>query len=143
MSYLMVAAALALSLNVADCPDSPNCVSSQASAPGHRVEPFSYAGWSREAAQRALLAALATLPRTAVVADQAAQVKATATSALFGFVDDLDFVFDDENHVIQVRSASRTGYWDLGVNARRIEDLREAFQQALAQEKPPAPPANR
>jgi uncharacterized protein (DUF1499 family) len=50
---------------------------------------------------------------------------AECSSALFGFVDDLECLLDAEAGVIHLRSAARMGYSDLGVNRRRIETLRE------------------
>ena len=46
------------------------------------------------------------------------------SSALFGFVDDVEFYFPPETHIIHVRSASRLGHSDLGVNRKRIEAIR-------------------
>jgi uncharacterized protein (DUF1499 family) len=54
-------------------------------------------------------------------------VHAESVSALFRFVDDVEFFFDDHQKVIHVKSASRTGYYDLGVNRRRIEIVRKRF----------------
>ena len=131
MEFIAVAAAMVLSLALPECPDTPNCVSSQAKDPGQLVEPFSYQGRNTEAAKRALKKALGQLPRTEVVSQHDDHLKAIAKSYLFGFVDDLDFIFDDQSKLVHVRSASRVGYWDLGVNARRVKELRKAFQQAL------------
>jgi len=50
-------------------------------------------------------------------------------SSIFRFVDDVEFYFDNAKKLIQVRSASRTGYSDLGVNRRRIEEIRKQFDQ--------------
>lgn len=133
MEVMSIVAALSLSLVLQDCPQSPNCVSSQASDPKRLVEPFSYKGRDLASAQKALLKALASLPRIEIVSQEGDSLKATATSRLFGFVDDLDFIFDDKNKLIQVRSASRKGYWDFGVNAQRVKKLRQAFQKALKQ----------
>jgi uncharacterized protein (DUF1499 family) len=48
-------------------------------------------------------------------------------SALFGFVDDVEFRMDETAGRIDVRSASRTGYFDFGVNRRRVEEIRARF----------------
>lgn len=111
---------------LADCPGTPNCVSSQASDPTQRVEPLSFDGTPHEAVGR-VKAALATLPRTVVVAEGPGYVRAEATSLVFGFVDDVEFLADPEARVIQVRSASRLGKSDLGVNRQRLGRVREAF----------------
>lgn len=50
------------------------------------------------------------------------------TSALFGFVDDVEFLIDDTAKVIHVRSASQVGYYDLGVNRQRVNNLRSRFE---------------
>jgi uncharacterized protein (DUF1499 family) len=131
MEALVVAVALSLSLLLPDCPGSPNCVSSQASDPKKLVEPFDYKGRDLDSAKKALQKALSSFPRVEIVSQEGNRLKATDTSRWFGFVDDLDFVFDDENKLIHVRSASRKGYWDLGVNAKRVEKLRKAFQKEL------------
>jgi len=52
-------------------------------------------------------------------------------SALFGFVDDVEFRMDEPAGRIDVRSASRTGYYDFGVNRRRVEEIRARFSREL------------
>ena len=61
--------------------------------------------------------------------EQDTQIHAEARSRVFGFVDDMDIVIDTEQRVIHVRSASRSGHYDFGVNRRRVEKLREQLQQ--------------
>ena len=111
---------------LAPCPDSPNCVCTGAADAAHRVEPFAYAGTAEEAMAR-LRAALATLPRTRVVAETPDYLHAECTSLLFRFVDDVEFLLDRAARVIHCRSAARVGHSDLGVNRRRVEALRQAF----------------
>ncbi|MDE3040844.1 MAG: DUF1499 domain-containing protein, partial [Nitrospirota bacterium] len=53
------------------------------------------------------------------------------TSFLLRFVDDVEFLFEDETKTIHFRSASRTGYGDLGVNRRRMEDIRKLIEGKL------------
>ncbi len=111
---------------LAPCPDSPNCVSSQATDPGHRIDPIAFDGPADEALAR-LKAALATLPRVRVVSEVGDYLHAEATSLLFRFVDDVECYVDRAAKVIHVRSASRAGRSDLGVNRARVEQLRAAF----------------
>lgn len=105
------------------CPSSPNCLSSDASDSDHKVAPFQLALAPAEAwlVARELLAGAA---RTHIVTETAEYLHAECRSFLFGFVDDLELELRPEKGIIAVRSASRLGYSDLGVNRRRIEGLR-------------------
>jgi uncharacterized protein (DUF1499 family) len=64
------------------------------------------------------------LPRTKLVEENDSYLHYEFTSLLFRFVDDVEFLFDDESKTIHFRSASRTGYGDFGVNRRRMEVIR-------------------
>ena len=110
-----------------DCPASPNCVSSQASDAAHAVPPLRCSG-DPGAALRTLRSIIEAMPRTRVVSADDTRLHAEVTSWLFRFVDDLDLLVDAPAGVVQVRSASRVGYSDLGVNRRRVETLRQAFE---------------
>ena len=108
------------------CPDSPNCISSDAQDEQHHIAPLKFSlpvadAWSLLKAQ------VAKLPRTVVVADKPGYLHVECRSAVFGFVDDLEFQLRAEQGVIAVRSAARTGYYDFGVNRQRVEDLRAAL----------------
>ena len=108
------------------CPASPNCVSSQAPDAAHQVPPIVYTG-SEKDARAALLSVLNAMPRCRIMADTGTYIHATFTSRIFRFVDDVEFYFDDAQKTIQVRSASRVGYSDLGVNRKRVEKIRHLF----------------
>ena len=112
---------------LAKCPDSPNCVNSQATDEKHSIAPFTYDGSRQDAIQR-LKQAISNLKRTQIVEEREDYLRIECTSALFRFVDDVEFYFPEEN-VIHVRSASRLGYSDLGVNRKRVETLREIFKR--------------
>jgi uncharacterized protein (DUF1499 family) len=110
------------------CPDSPNCVSSQSEDDSHFVAPFAYTGPLQTARQK-LLEVLTTMDRTEVVTKTDHYIHVTFTSRIFRFVDDVEFFFADDKPVIHVRSASRVGYSDLGVNRKRVEKIRKAFSE--------------
>ena len=111
---------------LAPCPESPNCVSSQAKDEGHRIAPLAYGG--DPAAAMARLARVIARQRGATIVTQRGDyIYATFQTPMMGFVDDVEFVFNPAQHVIDVRSASRLGHSDLGVNRKRIEAVREAF----------------
>jgi uncharacterized protein (DUF1499 family) len=112
---------------LAPCPSSANCVSSDAPDAAHKVEPFSVLGWP-EAAWPTVLEGVQSLPRTTVVEESAGYLHAESASAVFGFVDDLELHLRVSEAVIAVRSASRVGRSDLGVNRRRVEKLRDALR---------------
>ena len=107
------------------CPSSPNCVSTQASDQGHGIVPYRYQK-TLAGAKETLKTIVANLPRAKLVEEDEAYLHYEFTSLLLRFVDDVEFVFDDETKTIHFRSASRTGYSDLGVNRRRMEEIRVA-----------------
>jgi len=102
---------------LAPCPDSPNCVSSEAgTAPAKKIEPLPQESWD------ALPSAIAAMGGR-VTRSEADYIAAEFASSLFGFVDDLELRKGDG--AVQVRSASRVGYSDSGVNAARVAELRD------------------
>lgn len=111
---------------LATCPDSPNCVSSQDQDALHNIAPLSYTA-SKTAAIAKLKEVIVGLPRTKIITETEDYIYAEFTTALMKFVDDVEFFVDDAAKVIHVRSASRLGQSDLGVNRDRIETIRAKF----------------
>jgi uncharacterized protein (DUF1499 family) len=74
-------------------------------------------------------------PRTRITADEPSYLHAEASSRVFGFVDDVEFWIDSESHLIHFRSASRTGYWDLGANRRRMVTICDALTDVAGIER--------
>jgi uncharacterized protein (DUF1499 family) len=109
------------------CPDKPNCVSSLAPDDDHRVEPYRLAAGADWAAVRA---AVAAMPRTRIVEERPGYLRAESTSLIFRFVDDLELLRSGSGDRVDVRSASRVGHGDMGVNRARVEALREALAAA-------------
>jgi uncharacterized protein (DUF1499 family) len=109
------------------CPSSANCVVSQNGDEKHTIEPITYKG-DRTAAQETLLKVLSVVPRTKVIEQTDNYIHSESTSRIFKFVDDVEFYFPEAENVIHVRSASRVGESDLGVNRRRMEQIRLAMQ---------------
>ena len=112
---------------LADCPSSPNCVSTQATDPVHRMDPISFSG-SPEEALKMLKADIAAWPRTKIVTSDDRYIHAEFTSLLFRFVDDVEFLIDPATKQIHFRSASRVGKSDLGVNRLRMAEIRRQFE---------------
>jgi uncharacterized protein (DUF1499 family) len=118
---------------LAPCPTSPNCVSTQVEDDLHRIEPISTSR-SAEVSQRCLKQVLAELPRVTLITERPGYLHAEFRSALFRFVDDVEFlIVPDEvipdQQTIHFRSASRVGHGDLGVNRNRMELIRQRFAE--------------
>jgi uncharacterized protein (DUF1499 family) len=109
------------------CSDKPNCVSSQETRTDHRVEAWPFKG-NRAKAMVDIKSALGILPRAQIQSEQDNYLHAIDVSALFRFIDDVEFLIDESAGVVHIRSASREGYSDLGVNRKRVERLRQAFE---------------
>lgn len=109
---------------LSDCPDSPNCVVSQGARDAqHSIEPLTYGG-DRSAAMARLKEIITGMPRTRIIEQSDDYLYAEFESKLMGFIDDVEFYFDSNAGVIQVRSAARLGKSDLGVNRKRIDAIR-------------------
>ena len=110
------------------CPNKPNCVSSQSTDTARYVAPLQYAGSLSDARQK-LIEVLKNTKRLILVKNEADYIQAEFRSLMFGFVDDVEFYFPPDENIIHVRSASRTGYYDFGVNRRRVERLRNELEK--------------
>lgn len=108
---------------LAPCPDKPNCVSTQTTNREQLIVPFSYSKPMQEA-KEALLAVIAKMPRTEIRKEDGPYVHVEFRSAVLRFVDDVEFLFDEQSKTLQFRSASRVGYSDWNVNRKRMEDIR-------------------
>lgn len=109
------------------CPRSPNCVSTQALDEKHRIDPIRYSG-SLEAVRNRMLDVLRSMPRTRIVEATDEYIHAECRTRVFGFVDDVEFYFNDRLKTIQFRSASRVGHSDFGMNRKRMEQIRQLFE---------------
>jgi len=101
------------------CPDTPNCVSTDAERESQRLPVVPFTDSPESALARAKAAVLSE-PRTKIVSEEPGWFKAESKSFLFRFVDDVEFVVDAEARVFRFRSASRVGKSDLGVNRKRM-----------------------
>lgn len=113
---------------LAACPASPNCVSSQASDPGHHVAAMTY-GSDSQAAITKMQQVIEAMEGAEIISTTYDYLYAEFTSQLMGFVDDLECYFPPEKQLIHIRSASRLGQSDLGANRARVEELRQRFNQ--------------
>ena len=106
----------------APCRRTPNCVSSQAdpSDAEHYIAPL-------KGTMEAVRKAVESLPRTTIISATSNYLYAEFRSKLLGYVDDVEFFYD--GNAIQVRSASRLGRRDFGVNRNRVEELRAVLMR--------------
>ena len=106
---------------LASCPDSPNCVSSFANDEVHAIEPLAA---NLDQIERVLL----EMSEANIVNAANNYLYAEFTSRIMGYVDDVEFLYDQARGVTNVRSASRLGYGDLGANRNRIEAIRQSIR---------------
>jgi uncharacterized protein (DUF1499 family) len=114
---------------LAACPKSPNCVSSQSptSDETHFIQPLKYTS-TAEKALSDLKAVIESEDRTKIIEESSDYLYVEFKSALMGYVDDVEFYLDSSTNTIHVRSASRLGQSDLGVNRKRVETIRTKFK---------------
>ena len=108
---------------------TPNCVSSQADAADaeHYVAPIRFKGSAPEAIAAARKA-VEGMARATVIRHEGNYLYAEFKSKLMGYVDDVEFTYDEKAGVLHLRSASRLGRRDFGVNRARVEELRARIE---------------
>ena len=112
------------------CPDRKNCVCSQDRSPSHTIKPLNGLG-RVQSAFLLLITILKQTNRCHVKTTTSTYLHAEFRTRWLGFIDDVEFLLSTSEDVIHVRSASRVGFWDLGVNRRRIETIRRKLQKSL------------
>lgn len=116
-------------LKLIQCPSSPNCVSTQARDKTHFIDPIILEN-SPLKVKEEIVKILSGLNQSKIIEIEDNYIRAEFSSKIFGFVDDVEFYFPDTKSkkiTINMRSASRLGYSDLGANRRRIEEIRSKF----------------
>jgi uncharacterized protein (DUF1499 family) len=103
---------------LAPCPGTPNCVNSQSNDDKAKIAPLPAVPISQ------IKAVVESMERTQVITETNDYLYAEFASKLMGFVDDVEFYLDNSAGVVHVRSASRMGQSDLGVNRARVEKIR-------------------
>ena len=110
------------------CPRTPNCVSSQEKNSQHRIQPIIFEG-SLEHSKERLYLVINAMRGTRIITQEDVYWHVEFTTQLLRFIDDVELYFDESQSLIHVRSASRQGYWDLGVNRRRVETILSRFEE--------------
>jgi uncharacterized protein (DUF1499 family) len=108
---------------------TPNCVSSQADPADaeHYVAPIPFRG-DAAAAMAATRKAVEGMRDATVVRQEGSYLYAEYRTKLMRFVDDVEFLHDEKAGLIHVRSASRLGRRDFGVNRARVEAIRARIE---------------
>lgn len=109
-------------IRLQDCPQTPNCVCTQASAASHRLPPLKFSCSGAEAIERAR-SIIAQQPGCRIVQQQTHYLHATFTSRILRFVDDVEFLVDESENLLHFRSASRLGFTDFGANRSRMQNI--------------------
>lgn len=112
---------------LADCPDSPNCVSTSATTAEHSIAPLTYSG-DTAVAQARLVSLIQEMPGVTIQTNEPGYLHVVFATRFMGFLDDAEFYFDETAGEIQIRSAARLGQSDMGVNQERMERIRAAFE---------------
>jgi uncharacterized protein (DUF1499 family) len=102
-------------------------VCSDATEKKHYIEPYQLKvkpskGW------KILKEVISSLPRMTITSATNNYLHAQARSRIFGFIDDIEFQLRPQQNIIAIRSAARLGYYDFGVNRRRIEEIGKKLQ---------------
>ncbi|WP_166267909.1 DUF1499 domain-containing protein [Marinobacter caseinilyticus] len=112
---------------LAACPSKPNCVSSQSETRRHHIKPLAYRGSPQQAMSR-LKGIVNAQPGSQLIDETEGYLYFECRSKRLGFVDDLEFYCQPDRQCVQVRSASRLGFSDMGVNRKRVESIRRQFE---------------
>ncbi len=112
------------------CPSSPNCVSTQTQQKDKKMDPIPFE-LDHQEVKKVIKDVVKSLPRTELRSESTHYLHYTFKSKIFGFIDDVEFLIDGAQKLIHFRSASRTGYSDLGVNKKRMTELSNAIQHAM------------
>ncbi|MGK0499278.1 MAG: hypothetical protein ACJAYG_000914 [Oceanicoccus sp.] len=107
---------------LAPCPITPNCVSTQAEKPSQHIKAPRLL-LSTEQTWPKIIAIINAAHRTTIIEKNQQRLKVEYRSQVFGFVDDLEIYIEPLSKQLEMRSASRSGYSDMGVNRRRAEQL--------------------
>jgi uncharacterized protein (DUF1499 family) len=114
--------------NLPPCANKPNCVSTSDTRKDFAIEPLAYS-LSLEEAKAKVKKAADQIGRNRLVKETPDSLTYEFKSAIFRFVDDVEFRFDDKAKKVYFRSESRVGYSDWGVNRKRMEQIRSYFSQ--------------
>jgi len=112
------------------CPKSPNCVSTQTQQKSKKMDPIPFELDPKEV-KKVIKSVVENLPNTHLENESINYLHYTFKSKMFRFTDDVEFLIDAEQKLIHFRSASRTGYSDMGVNKKRMTEIKKAIKHVM------------
>ena len=98
--------------NLSDCKLKTNCI---------------FQTWKVDDSEKAfieLIQILENTPRLEIINKEKDYIHAIATSRIMKFIDDIEIKNLNQDNIFQIKSSSRLGFYDLGVNKRRVQTLR-------------------
>jgi uncharacterized protein (DUF1499 family) len=118
---------------LAECPSTPNCVSSFATDEIHAIEPIDVSA-DTDGAWDHLVNVMGRFPKTRIVESdpEAGYLRCECRTPIVSYVDDVEFLLRKDEQKLHVRSASRLGYSDMNANRNRVESIRKRYKDAMA-----------
>lgn len=111
-----------------DCPNSPNCVGTQATKSNKKMKPLLYQGTIDEAIKK-LKAIMSNRDNTKLIKEEHQYLHYEFKTSIGGFIDDVEFLLDEKKKQIDFRSASQKGYFDFWKNKRRMKKIQKEWEQ--------------
>ena len=108
------------------CPNSPNCISSLENDDKHYLDAIEYS-ITKEQAKEIIIEIVKEEKNSEIITVEDNYIHVIFKSGVFKFIDDLEFVFSENENTINFRSAARSGYSDFGVNRKRLERIKKEF----------------
>jgi uncharacterized protein (DUF1499 family) len=113
-----------------ECLNNSHCVSSSAIDSAYHIDPFPI--YKEGKISLTILAQLIqSLSRTKIIECNEVYLHATFESRIFRLIDDVEFLVNEEQKILEVRSASRLGFLDFGVNRKHLENLRALYLERI------------
>ncbi|MBL8848101.1 MAG: DUF1499 domain-containing protein [Planctomycetaceae bacterium] len=113
------------------CTAKPNCVCSQNSPADRTVDALPIGAATPAVAFDRARDCVESLPRVALITASPGYARYECCTQLFRFADDIELLLDEPAGVIHIRSASRVGYSDMGVNRKRVEAIRSLYKRGM------------
>ena len=101
------------------CQNTPNCVSTLNRDPRHAMPPLPFIG-TKDQSKTRIVEIIKSMKRSKIIRISDTDVHAQFRTRFLRFVDDVSFHFEDAAQIVHFRSASRVGYYDFGLNRRRM-----------------------